>query len=351
MSETPPIARNRAPSDVADDPWERLPGDADDLRALREALEDLRSEIRTRFGAVARREETPPARPTPAIDWDGMFSQLRRRLATFGMREYSGEVDAFGFDADALESVRPVLDFLYETYWRVALQGDSQLPEEGPALLVANRAGLLPYDAFMVGHAVERACGRDARPRIALGDDWMTLPIAQSRLTRLGAVRACPENVERLLEAGHLVLVFPEGAQGATKEFGDRYRLQRFGRGGVMRVALEQRVPVIPIGVVGSEEAQPLLHKSRTPAQVLGLPFVPLTATFPWLGPLGVLPLPTQWTIRVGAPFALDGLHADAVRDELLLSRLTEELRAAVQALVHDALGERGSVFGFGDES
>ena len=350
----PPTRDEARDAPAGEERWGPISGDADDLQVLREALGDLREEIRDRFGTLVKSEASPPASLLPGlrlpeVDWESLFTELRKRLATLGMREHSGEVDGFGFDVDALESLRGLLDFLYETYWRVEVEGGGALPAEGPALLVANRGGLLPYDAFMLAHAVERELGRDERPRIALGDDWMTLPWAQSRLARLGAVRSCHENVLRLLESEAFVAVFPEGARGATKEFADRYQVQRFGRGGVVRLAVERGVPVIPVGIVGAEEAQPLLHKSRAPGRALGLPFVPLTPTFPWLGAVGALPLPTRWSIHFGEALALDDLPPDAARDELLISRLTEELRSRVQSLVDAGLEERRSVFGFDD--
>lgn len=320
-----------------------LDGDDADLRAVREALDDLRREIRTRFQPPVRSEARVAA---PSSDWDVPFTRLRRRLATLGMRERSGEVDEFGMDESALRSARPLLDFLFDRYWRVRVHGVEQLPAQGPCLLVANCSGLLPYDGLMIGHAVERLGASGERLRFTVADWLVTLPFVQPQLARLGGVRACRENVERLLESGRFVAVFPEGVKGAAKVFRDRYRLQRFGRGGVIRVALECGVPLVPVGVVGAEEAHPILYKATAPARALGLPFVPVTPTFPLLGPLGVLPLPTQWVISFGAPVEFGELPPDAARDDLLLSRLTEDLRERIQALVDAGLRARASVWG-----
>jgi 1-acyl-sn-glycerol-3-phosphate acyltransferase len=142
------------------------------------------------------------------------------------------------------------------------------------------------------------------------------------------------------------VIAFPEGVKGAAKVFRERYRVKRFGRGGVVRVALETGVPLVPVGIVGAEETHPLLFKWTTPARMLGLPFVPVTPTFPLFGPLGALPLPSKWVIRIGAPLPIEHLPADAASDELLVSRLTEELRSQVQSLVDVALADRESVWG-----
>jgi 1-acyl-sn-glycerol-3-phosphate acyltransferase len=307
-----------------------------EFEELEEALDALREGILARSAAPE---------PEP-FDWQSSFTDLRRRMSAFGMSERSGEVDEFGMDELVLRRVRPLLDLLHDRYWRVDVDGEQRLPEAGPCLLVANRSGILPYDGLMLAHAVERARSAVGRPRFLVADWLITLPFVQPYLARLGGVRACRENAERLLEAGRFVIAFPEGVKGAAKVFRERYRLKRFGRGGVVRVALESGVPLVPVGVVGAEEAHPILFKWHTPARALGLPFLPVTPTFPLLGPLGVLPLPSKWVIRVGKPLALDHLEPDAASDELLVSRLTEELRSQIQSLVEIGLSDRESTWG-----
>jgi 1-acyl-sn-glycerol-3-phosphate acyltransferase len=310
----------------------------DELSAeLRAALDGLRGEIRTRFPARERA-------PIEKIDWMAPVQQIRRRLSTLGMSERSGDVDEFGMDEIELRRARPLLDLLYEHYWRIELHGIDQIPDDGPCLLVANRSGLLPYDGLMVSHAIWRMRSK-LRPRFMVADWLITLPFVQSYLARLGGVRACRENAERLIRSGEAVLVFPEGQKGAAKVFRERYRLKRFGRGGVVRVALETRVPIIPVGIVGAEEAHPILFKWDTPARAMGLPFLPVTPTFPMFGPLGLLPLPTKWVIRIGEPILIDHLAPDAARDELLISRMNEELRSEIQVLIDTGLSDRGSVW------
>ncbi|HXV36583.1 MAG TPA: lysophospholipid acyltransferase family protein [Myxococcota bacterium] len=304
---------------------------------LREALDDLRGEIRSRF----------PAREAPRIekiDWIALAQAFQRRLTTLMMSERSGEVDEFGMDEIVLRRARPLLELLYGVYWRVDLGGIERIPDAGPCLLVANASGLLPYDALMVSHAISRERA-DVRPRFMVADWLITLPFVQPYLARLGGVRACRENAERLLRSGQTVLVFPEGQKGAAKVFRERYRLKRFGRGGVVRVALETRVPIVPIGIVGAEEAHPILFKWTAPGRAVGLPFLPVTPTFPLFGPLGLLPLPTKWLIRIGEPIPVDHLAPDAALDELLISRMNEELRSRIQLLVDAGLADRSSVW------
>ncbi len=316
------------------------PGADAELEAVREALAELRRELRTRFHV------SPASVPDAErrVDWNELLTALRRRVSTLGMSERSGEVDEFGMDEVVLRRVGPLLELLYERYWRIDLKGLANLPEQGPCLLVANHSGLLPYDGLMLAHAIERRHPSGERPRFLVADWLMTLPFVQPYLARLGGVRACRENAERLLEAGRFVVVFPEGVKGAAKVFRERYRLKRFGRGGVIRVALETGAPLVPIGIVGAEEAHPILFKWRPPVGI-GVPFVPVTPTFPLLGPLGALPLPSKWVVRIGTPLRLDPLGPDDARDELLLSRLTEELRGEIQALVDTGLRERESIW------
>jgi len=310
-------------------------------RELDEALAELREEIRARFGG-RRAEEGVRAQ----VDWMALFEELRRRAGAFGIVERSGEVDEFGADEVVLRRSRPLWDFLQDRWWRIEVEGLANLPERGPCLLVANRSGLLPYDGIMISHAIHRAHPAHPLPRFLVADWLITLPFMQPYLARIGGVRASRENAERLLRHGHWVVAFPEGVKGAAKLFRDRYRLQRFGRGGVIRLARDTGAPILPVAVVGAEEVHPVLFKAETVARSVGLPFLPVTPTFPWLGPAGLVPLPSKWTLRIGATLSLHGLGVDAVEDEILISRLNQELRAEIQAMLDDGVRARPSVFG-----
>ena len=336
-TEIPTESLRAAPPDERLEAPDERP-EAPELDELREALDGLRREIRVRFPA--------PAEAVESVDWPALFDSVRRRASTLGMIERSGEVDEFGMDEVVLRRARVFLDLLCDRYWRIDLAGIENLPEDGPALLVANRSGLLPYDGLMLSHVIHRARPHSQRPRFTVADWLITLPFVQPYLARLGGVRACRENADRLLAGGRSVIVFPEGAKGAAKVFRERYRLKRFGRGGVVRVGLDSRVPVIPVGIVGAEEAHPVLFKWATPARAVGLPFVPVTPTFPLFGPLGLLPMPAKWVIRIGEAMPLEHLGADATFDELLISRMTEDLRGSIQQLVHTGLRHRESIWG-----
>ncbi|MCA9510558.1 MAG: lysophospholipid acyltransferase family protein [Myxococcota bacterium] len=331
---------NQPSDNVVPFPRERARGAApEDVAALRDALRGLRSEIDARF---APRSEPGVESEAESFDWIELFDELRRRAGSFGMSERSGEVDEFGLDVMTLVRARPLLDFLVDRYWRVELAGAEHLGGTQPVLLVGNRSGLLPWDGLVLAHCIQRERPDWYRPRFLVADWLITLPFAQPLLARLGGVRACRENTDRLLRRGKSVIAFPEGVKGAAKDFRLRYRLQRFGRGGAVRAAIENGVPLVPVGIVGAEEVHPILYKSRTAGRAVGLPFLPVTPTFPALGPLGLLPLPSKWTIEIGEPLAFDALDPESAADELFVSRMNEELRTRIRALVTRGLARRG---------
>jgi 1-acyl-sn-glycerol-3-phosphate acyltransferase len=254
-------------------------------------------------------------------------------------------IDEFGLDPRYFERHAPLFEFLYRHYFRVESQGLEHLPRSGPALLVANHSGAFPIDSAMLLFSVraEHPVRRDVRP--LLEDVIFHLPYLGVFLNRIGGVRACPENAERLLERGQLVGVFPEGIKGISKLYSERYHLQRFGRGGFVKLALRAGVPIIPVAIVGAEETHPMLFRLDGLARSVGLPYLPVTPLFPLLGPLGLLPLPSKWTIRFCPPVEL-GPHGPAqAEDGLVVGDLTEKVRQVIQDAVSEIVGRRQSVF------
>jgi len=184
---------------------------------------------------------------------------------------------------------------------------------------------------------------RDIRPLVE--DFVFHFPYLGVAMNRIGCVRACQENAERLLESDQVIAVFPEGIKGIGKRYSKRYQLQRFGRGGFIKLALRSQAPIIPAAVIGAEEIYPMLTKVTWLAKYLGIPYVPITPTFPWLGPIGALPIPTKWTIRFGEPIDIAGRHGqDAYQDRILVNKLTETIRSTIQAMVDDTLSSRRSI-------
>jgi len=305
--------------------------------ALADALAGLRDRMRDRFAPEGE----------GGVDWMQVYESARRRFAQIGgMRDVVAQVDDFGMDAETLARARPWLDRLFDRWWRIDVAGADAIPAGRACLFVANHSGLLPWDGLMVAHALERHDPAAPRARFLVADWLATLPFAAPAITRLGGVRACREHAERLLRTGRSVVAFPEGVKGAAKVFRQRYRVQRFGRGGVVRTALTTGVPLIPVAVVGAEETHPVLFKVESAARAVGLPFVPVTPTFPMLGPLGLLPLPSKWSIVFGAPIDTSHLGAVAAEDEVLVWRMTEELRTAIQSMLDAGVRRRASVWG-----
>ena len=206
--------------------------------------------------------------------------------------EYSQ--DEWGFDEEFVEIVYPLFELMYDRWWRVTATGVEHVPAHDRALLVANHAGVLPWDATMMSVAILKNHPLPRHPRFMVLDWAFRLPWVSAFMRRVGGVVASPYNAIRLLEQGHLVMVFPEGTKGAGKPFSERYRLQRFGRGGFVELALRTGAPIIPVAIVGSEEIYPKLGESRLLARLSGAPYFPLTPTFPWLGLAGAVPLPVE---------------------------------------------------------
>jgi 1-acyl-sn-glycerol-3-phosphate acyltransferase len=267
------------------------------------------------------------------------------RLRMIGTADY---VDEFGYDAAFATRVAPLLEFLYARWWRVDLGGAEHVPEAGRVLLVANHSGgFFPYDALMLAHGLHMrraGGGRDVRPLVE--DSAYRFPGLGPLLARVGAVRASAENAARLLAREHAVAVFPEGAKGVGKYYRERYRLQRFARGGFVTLALRTGAPLVPVAIIGAEEIHPVLAKWQWLARLLNVPYFPVTPTFPWLGLLGLVPLPTKWRIVCGAPLDLAAEYGtDAADDDLLVNRLKERVRERIQTMIVDALRARDSVF------
>ncbi|HKY64227.1 MAG TPA: lysophospholipid acyltransferase family protein [bacterium] len=255
------------------------------------------------------------------------------------------EVDPFGRDPNFEQMLKPFFDFMYYKYWRVTTHGLENIPSSGRGLLVANHSGTLPWDGSMIRLAVtnDHPSGRDVR--FLVEDFVYYLPFVGTYMYRIGGVRASQENAERLLNNDLLVAVFPEGVKGIGKYFSQRYHLQRFGRGGFVKLAIKTGTPIIPVAVIGAEEIHPILYKSSLLAKPLGIPYVPFTPTLPALGPFGFLPLPTKWSIYFGKPIDLSGYGKEVLEDELEIHRISERVRQTIQNLVTEALKKRHSVW------
>jgi 1-acyl-sn-glycerol-3-phosphate acyltransferase len=261
------------------------------------------------------------------------------------LRKVPTRVNEYGFEDHGMEIAavhRAALPcaLLYRLYFRAETSGIERIPR-GRVLLVANHAGQLPFDAMMLGSATLLE-GKPPRIARGMGEYWIPrLPFVNVVATRSGQMVGTPENCVQLLEAEECVMVFPEGVRGMNKTFRQRYQLQRFGTG-FLRIALETGAPIVPVGIVGSEEQQPGLLNLERLGRVLGMPAFPVTPTFPWLGPLGLWPLPVRYRIHFGEPLRFEG---DAGDEDAVIEARVEEVKAAIDRLLAEGRATRRSVF------
>ena len=281
---------------------------------------------------------------------DDIFSglnpfNLRRKYHEFSLSLRSEEVDVFGFDPIFDRFVRPVFDFLYTKYWRVETYGMSNIPKSGPCLMVGNHSGSLPYDATMLKMAVLKEHTNHREVRFMVEDFLFHFPFLGSMMNRFGGVRASQENAQQLLQAKMPVVVFPEGVKGLGKLYRDKYHLARFGRGGFIRLCLRTGAPLVPVAFIGPEEIHPMLARETFFAKMLGVPYIPITPTFPWLGPAGLIPLPSKWLIHILPPIDLSQYGPDAEKDRVLVYRLAQQVKNQIQEVIVEQLKNRRSIW------
>ena len=268
------------------------------------------------------------------------LAYLRRRLTG----DYV--VDEFGFDEDYTVNVHlPLLRPLYRSWFRVEVRGIENIPDVGGALVVGNHSGTIAMDSLMTQVAVYDEHPRNRHLRMLGADLVFQMPFIGTMARRSGTTLAANSDAERLLSSGSLVGVWPEGFKGVGKPFSERYKLQRFGRGGFVSAALRAGVPIVPVSIVGAEEIYPILGNMPAVARLLGLPYAPITPTFPLLGPLGMVPLPSKWLIEFGPPIETTSFGPEAADDPMLVFDLTDQVRETIQQTLYSLLMQRKSVF------
>jgi len=278
--------------------------------------------------------------PFAAADLRALLDYARRRLVG------DIEVDEFGFDDEWVERiVSPAARPLIDLYWRTSWLGLEHVPPEGPAMLVANHAGVLPVDALVLRLGLLERHPAHRHVRLLAADLALRTPFVAELTRRVGSTLACDEDALRLLARGDLLGVFPEGYKGVGKGWRKRYRLQRFGRGGFVTTAIRARAPIVPVAIVGSEEIYPMVGDVRVLARLFGLPFFPITPTFPWLGPLGAIPLPSKWIVEFGEPIPTADLPPDAAEDPMLVFETADRVRDTIQQMLVRNVMERGGAF------
>jgi 1-acyl-sn-glycerol-3-phosphate acyltransferase len=286
--------------------------------------------------------------PGPPIASDLM--KLLAEAAGFVRRRAAGDYvvdEETGFDPELNRAVlMPAARALYRGWFRVEMRGLEHVPSAGPALVVANHSGVLPFDALMlqVGILDEHPAARNLR--LLSADLIYSIPLLGRVARASGHVSANPAEADRLLRAGELVGVFPEGFKGIGKPFSDRYQLQRFGRGGFVRTALRAGVPMIPVAIVGAEEIYPMVADWHELADMLKLPYFPITPLFPWLGLLGAVPLPSKWMIEFCDPVPTNGFTPGQHEDDGVITGLADKVKDTIAMKIDELLAERGPAFG-----
>jgi 1-acyl-sn-glycerol-3-phosphate acyltransferase len=323
-------------------PIERARRQPDRCQALTAAGRSCRNKARQNGFCGVHRPPGPAERvgPFSAAVVRELVELIRRRL----VGDY--EVDEFGFDPELTEkALLPLVKPLYDYYWRVDWLGLEHVPSKGAAILVGNHAGTVPVDSLVMKFGVLDRHSSHRHVRLLAADLAFRFPVVAPLARKMGSTLACDEDALRLLGNGELVGVFPEGYKGVGKGFRNRYKLQRFGRGGFVELALKARVPIIPVAIVGSEEIYPMIHNAKTLARMAGFPYFPITPFFPWLGPLGLIPLPSKWIIEFGSPIRTDQYDADAWQDGMLVFDLTDRIRDTIQQMLYANLMKRRGVF------
>ena len=303
-------------------------------------------------------EERHPSAGIPVGDWLSAFQHAARelfgeewegqlaRFLAFLRRRVTGDyvVDEYGFDAEVTQrffmaALRPIA----QKWFRIEVRGIENIPAEGGALVVSNHSGTVPVDGLMTMVSIHDHAERFLRP---LGADLVfRVPVVNALARKGGATLACQEDAERMLRGGELVGVWPEGFKGIGKPYAERYKLQRFGRGGFVSAALRTGVPIVPLSVVGAEEIYPLVGNVPSLARLLGVPYIPITPLFPLLGPLGLVPLPSKWLLEFGEPIRTDEFEDGAADDPMLVFNVTDQVRETIQQTLYTLLRQRESVF------
>jgi 1-acyl-sn-glycerol-3-phosphate acyltransferase len=336
-----------SPATAAASLRERLDAVEERIQAELERVSEVAAAAGVRLGEAARAEANGEHARDVARMFAKLLPALREKLAALAslwrLFQGPGETDAFGMDRDLAERTAAVADFLYASWWRVGVRNIEAVPASGPAVVVANHGGALPWDGLVLRVALRRdhPARRDLRP--LLDEHALSVPIAGGVATRLGAVAATPDHALRLLGAGTVVATFPEGSRTGQRPWPDRYRIQRFGRGGFVKLALRTGAPIVPCAIVGSEETAAPFTRPGWLAERLGIPALP-GAALP-LGPLGLVPLPSRWTLRFGDPIETASLGAAAASDAARVLELTERTRSALQDMLDEDVAARRTVY------
>jgi 1-acyl-sn-glycerol-3-phosphate acyltransferase len=309
----------------------------------RARLDEVRATLRTPEAETVPASEAAPATPVAPEPAPVVFEPAAPAIAAAPRRAPSvATPDPFGLDPEFRRSWLAPLRFVFERYWRVAVSGMENVPDDGPVLIVANHSGAVPADAFMLSVALELR--KPARTLRVLYDRFVdALPVIGPAYRRLGAVSASLPNAEELLARGEAVGLFPEGIAGVEKRCTERYQLRPF-KSGTARLAVRSGAPIVPVSIVGAEEAFPVIARLYRVGKLVGVPWIPITPTFPLCGLAGALPLPTRWSMHFGEPIAA-APPRDGCSEEDRINETTGRVRTAIETGLTDLLAKRRGIF------
>ena len=274
----------------------------------------------------------------------GIFSKLiteeeKERLERFVAENFPDGYDEFGASPDTIRGNLPLAMFLYKKWFRVIVRGLENIPSEGRALIIGNHSGQIPLDGMMIMVACMTQLEKPRLPRTMVEKWFPTLPFVGTMFTRAGQLVGVTENAERILEKGEILMIFPEGALGSGKTWNKRYRLQRFTPG-FMELAIKYKTPIIPVSVIGGEEQAPSFFNVKPIADALGMPYFPITPTFPWTGPFGFIPYPSRYRITFGEPLDFS-MYGEELDDPEKIRVHIETVHSLIQDMVNEGLKER----------
>lgn len=307
------------------------------------------SRDRERRRSVISKDLTSVEETTKSTLLPEVFSEPRlRKWAQFVKHRLEGQytVDEYGYDDELTDEIfLPILRNLYERYWRVEVRGIENVPAQGPAIIASNHSGVLPWDGYMLTMAIREEHPAAPMVRVHGADLVWALPFLSQWSRKCGNTVPNDSDTLRQIQENEIVCVFPEGTRGLGKPFADRYRLQRFSRTGFVSVALETGAPIIPVGIVGAEEIHPMVANATPLARLIGAPFFPITPSFPLLGLLGALPLPTKWIIEFGKPIDVSEFGPEAAQDAMTVFNIGDGVRDTIQQVLYQNLMQRRTWF------
>lgn len=299
------------------------------------------------LAATVTAEQAIAAGAGPAATGAPSPSDLARLRELLPAAEPDRALDDWGRSESVVSLLEPLLNFYYQYWFRVETEGIENVPADGGALLVSNHSGALPPDGPMIMQAIRNEHS-NPRPVYMLGEHWFKgYPGVSMLVNKMGLVPAHRANAQRLLnDEGRLAVVFPEGQKGTRKVYWQRYRLRRFGRGGFVRTAIRARVPIVPIALVGGEEAMPIFAHFRLLQKLTGLIYFPLTPAFPHFGlAAAMMYMPAKFKIRFMEPIDMAEYPVETIDDPAEIQAISERIRARIQGELEGMLEERQSVW------